>query len=116
MLFVLSLSKIVVIAADAGLRHSLTFALEVEGYQVEAHETWVDCRPSAGCCLCKIIDDQVIRNDSQALQQVDADSNVTILLVDGLSPVPPMGQARLLVKPFEGSDLVQLVRSLTCAA
>jgi hypothetical protein len=113
---VLSLSKIVVIAADAGLRHSLTFALEVEGYQVEAHETWVERPPSSGCCLCKIVDDQVIHNDSEALRHFNDDRNVTILLVDGLSPVPPTARAKLLVKPFEGSDLVELVRSLTCAA
>ncbi|TDK38919.1 transcriptional regulator [Rhizobium deserti] len=112
----LSLSKIVVIAADAGLRHSLTFALEVEGYQVEAHETWVECRPSTGCCLCKIVDDQVIHNDSEAMRSFNDDNNVMILLVDGLSPVPPAGRAKLLVKPFDGSDLVQMVRSLTCAA
>jgi hypothetical protein len=112
---VLSPSKIVVIAADAGLRHSLAFALEVEGYQVDAHETWVQCSPYTGC-LCRIIDDQVIQNSSEALQYVSDNSSTVILLADGLSAAPPVGEAMILLKPFVGADLVSLVRSLTCAA
>jgi hypothetical protein len=113
---VLSPSKIVVIAADAALRHSLTFALEVEGYQVEAHEAWRDCRTSPVACLCKIIDEEVVQNSSDARRYMLDATNAVILLADGLSPMLENSPARILLKPFEGSDLVHLVKSLTLAA
>ncbi|WP_117192449.1 DNA-binding transcriptional response regulator [Rhizobium terrae] len=106
---------IVVIAPDLGLRQSLTFALEVEGYQVEAYETWRKCRHSALPALCMIIDDQVLRS-SDARQCLRNSSHAVILLTDGISPPILENPGLTLMKPFDGAELLSLVRKLALTA
>jgi hypothetical protein len=112
---VLSPAKIIVIAADAGLRDSLAFSLEVEGYQVEAYDAWCESGASLLPCL-KIIDDQVIKDSQAAFDYVCRETGAVILLADGISPAPENVRAEILTKPFEGADLVRLVKTLAFAA
>jgi hypothetical protein len=112
---VLSPAKIIVIAADAGLRDSLAFSLQVEGYLVEAYDAWCESGASLLPCI-KIIDDQVIRDSPAALDYVCREAGAVILLADGLSPAPDNVRAEILTKPFEGADLVRMVNNLAFAA
>ncbi|CDZ33172.1 Hypothetical protein NGAL_HAMBI1146_02470 [Neorhizobium galegae bv. officinalis] len=117
--FVLSQARsIVVIAPDLGLRQSLTFALEVEGYRVEAHDSWCNGNIIASPTLCMIIDDQVLRSCTNARQHLHQWGQAVILLTDGMSPPieDELGPILSLAKPFNGADLVSLVKSLALAA
>ncbi|CDN54494.1 Transcriptional regulator protein FixT [Neorhizobium galegae bv. officinalis bv. officinalis str. HAMBI 1141] len=109
---------IIVIAPDLGLRQSLTFALEVEGYHVEAHESWRKGTITAGQTLCMIIDDQVLRASSDALQRLLQSGEAVILLTDGMSPSieDELGPIQSLTKPFNGADLLGLVKDLALTA
>jgi DNA-binding response OmpR family regulator len=110
--------SIVVIAPDLGLRQSLTFALEVEGYRVEAHESWRKSNVVLGPTLCMIIDDQVLRSSSDTLQRLRQSGQAVILLTDGMSPPieGELGRVLSLAKPFNGADLLGLVKNLALTA
>ncbi|CAN7363398.1 transcriptional regulator [Neorhizobium sp. LjRoot104] len=110
--------NIVVIAPDLGLRQSLTFALEVEGYRVEAHESWRKNTVILGPTLCMIIDDQVLRASSDALERLLQSGQAVILLTDGMSPPieGELGPILSLAKPFNGADLLGLVKNLALTA
>ncbi|EUB96363.1 hypothetical protein PMI07_001680 [Rhizobium sp. CF080] len=110
--------NIVVIAPDLGLRQSLTFALEVEGYRVEAHDSWCNGSIIASPTICMIIDDQVLRSCTNARQHLRQSGQAVILLTDGMSPPieDELGPILSLAKPFNGADLLGLVKSLALAA
>ena len=78
---------IIVIAADAGLRKSLVFALEVEGYEVQAHEAWQGWPIHIGPRFCMIIDGDLIDDGICFLERIPQDHNALIVLDDGLAPV-----------------------------
>ncbi|MFB9951731.1 transcriptional regulator [Rhizobium puerariae] len=102
--------KIIVIAPDLGLRQSLTFALEVEGYQVEAHASWGKNYAPSKSALCIIVDDQVLRFRNDALQFLLHSGHAVILLTDGLSPPLENSPGQTLTKPFDGAALVGMVK------
>lgn len=104
--------KIVVIAPDLGLRQSLTFALEVEGYRVEAFGSWNDSRASVATSLCIIIDEQVLRAHVDAQQYLFDSDRPVILLADGMSPAIGYNPGLTLAKPFDGAELMNLVKCL----
>lgn len=110
--------NIVVIAPDHGLRQSLTFALEVEGYRVEAYDSWCNGNVVIGQTLCMIVDDQVLRSCTNARKHLRQSGHAVILLTDGMSPSieDELGPIISLAKPFNGADLLGLVRSLAVAA
>lgn len=111
-----SSGKIIVIAPDLALRQSLTFALEVEGYQVEAHASWTKgCVPVAPV-LCMIFDDQILRGRGGARQYLLDPAHPVILLTDGISPLVENNPGFTLVKPFDGADLVGLVKRIAQTA
>jgi hypothetical protein len=104
--------NIVVVAADRGLRRSVAFALEVEGYSTESYDSL--CRaegPSQGA-LCTILDDEIVRAEPQALQLLRNLGRRAILLVDGLSALQAHVDNTILTKPFSGSDLLSAVNDL----
>jgi hypothetical protein len=107
---------IVVIAADAGLRKSLVFALEVEGYEVHAHDAWQGWPIHLSPGFCMIIDGDLIDDDSCFLARIPQDDNALIVLDDGLAPIPSSQRAKILTKPFAGADLLRLVKSRPRAA
>jgi FixJ family two-component response regulator len=102
---------IIVIAADAGLRKSLVFALEVEGYEVQAHEAWQGWPIHIGPRFCMIIDGDLIDDGICFLERIPQDHNALIVLDDGLAPVLSSRRADILTKPFAGADLLHLVKN-----
>eukprot|EP00913_Durusdinium_trenchii_P008210 g7707.t1 len=111
---------IVVIAADAGLRQSLSFALDVEGYRFESYSTWEDAKPHADDSCCYIFDEDVIRRDEDAAEFAFDPSNPVLILVDGIPPLLRPNNALILTKPLDGAELIRsvhgLVGSLTSSA
>jgi len=114
---VLSPSRtIAVIAPDLGLRQALTFALEVEGFIVHAYEDWCSDSILSSPTLCMVIDDQVVRNCDDARQDLMHSKRAIILLTDGISAPLDNSPGVPLAKPFEGAELVRMVRSFALAA
>jgi DNA-binding response OmpR family regulator len=108
------LRNIVIIEPDLGLRQSLTFALEVEGYRVEALDAWRKGHIPATPALCMIIDDNVLRTREDARRYLRDLGQTVILLTDGVYP-SVNDNGFVLAKPFDGADLLRLVRSLEAA-
>jgi FixJ family two-component response regulator len=106
---------IIVIAPDLGLRQSLTFALEVEGYQVEAYDSWGKGRVPVTPVRCMIVDDQILRGHHDLRQELLASGHAIILLTDGMSPPMENNPWLTLTKPFDGADLVDLVKHVARA-
>jgi hypothetical protein len=114
---VLSPSRtIAVIAPDLGLRQALTFALEVEGFIVHAYEDWSSDTILASPTFCLVIDDQVVRTCDDARQDLLHSNRAVILLTDGISDPLDNSPGVSLAKPFEGAELVRMVRDFALAA
>lgn len=103
---------IAIIAPDAGLRQSLAFTLEVEGYRVDAFETWRRSHLSRQSCAGALIDEQILRDHAEARDYATNPDNRVIILSDGLSPVPGNERLRILTKPFGGADLMNFIRKI----
>jgi DNA-binding response OmpR family regulator len=101
---------IAVFAPDKALRQSLTFALEVEGFCVAAYERWK--KGSLASWHCVVIDDHIVRNSEEACKYAADPSNRVIMLADGLSPVADDNSAQILTKPFDGAELLRLVKNM----
>ena len=76
--------SIVIVAPDQGLRRSLAFALEVEGYSTKAYDSlWkAEAAPTA---FCTIVDDEILKSEAQAVQSLRDMRSRIILLTDGMS-------------------------------
>lgn len=107
---------IVVIAPDLGLRQALIFALEVEGFTVQAFENWCSDTVLASPTLCLVIDDQVVRACDDARQDLLHSNRAVILLTDGISAPLDNSPGLALAKPFEGAELLRMVRNFAVAA
>jgi len=105
-----------VIAPDLGLRQALTFALEVEGFVVYAYEDWCSATVLASPTLCLVVDDQVVRACDNARQDLQRANRAVILLTDGISAPLDNSPGLSLAKPFEGAELLRMVRSFALAA
>lgn len=105
-----------VIAADAGLRQSLVFSLEVEGYRVEAHDYRSDWSADDNGSFCLIVDADVLADRPFFIDQIRSSGRSVILLEDGISPRPTDLSADILTKPFVGADLLTIVRRIRCHA
>jgi hypothetical protein len=103
-------TTIAVIAPDAGLRKSLAFALEVEGFLVLSYETWCKGRASAASSVCTIIDSHEVHSNLEAQHKLLDSRNRIIMLADGLTPIPSKNTARVLIKPFDGAELLRMVK------
>lgn len=109
--------SIVVVAADPGLRRSVAFALEVEGYPTESYDTVKKAEESSRDALCTILDDEILRSEPQAATQFLKSLGATaILLADGLSALQAHVDNTVLTKPFTGPDLLGAINNLIEAA
>ncbi|WP_457812488.1 transcriptional regulator [Sinorhizobium meliloti] len=108
---------IIVVAADQGLRRSVAFALEVEGYATLSYDTLRAAEDASRVALCTILDDEIVRSESQAatrlLQYLGARA---VLLVDGLSALQAHVDNTVLTKPFSGPDLLSVINNSIEAA
>lgn len=108
---------IIVVAADQGLRRSVAFALEVEGYATQSYDTLRAAEDASRVALCTILDDDILRSEPQAAAQFLSNyGGRAILLVDGLSVLQQGVDYATLTKPFTGPDLLSVINSLIEAA
>ncbi len=113
----LDAKTIIVVAADQGLRRSVAFALEVEGYYTESYDSVQKAEASCREALCAIVDDDILRSEPQAAAQFLSNrGGPAILLVDGLSALQQRVDYTTLTKPFTGADLLGVINSLIEAA
>ncbi|PII37832.1 transcriptional regulator [Sinorhizobium meliloti CCBAU 01290] len=113
----LDAKTIIVVAADQGLRRSVAFALEVEGYSTESYDTVQKAEASCRDALCTILDDDILRSEPQAAAHFLSNrGGRAILLVDGLSALQQRVDYATLTKPFTGPDLLSVINSLVEAA
>lgn len=106
---------IIVVAPDPGLRRSLEFALEVEGFAVESHEqlSTIEASPEANVASCIIVDESAIRLSAAARQSLARFAGRVILLVEGVDPTDGTEGFAVLTKPVEGNDLIDLVQVIS---
>jgi len=100
---------IVVVASDHGLRRSLKFALEVEGFRVTACDSWTAAGPLAASASGMVVDSDILRRDGAARESLRVADVSFVLLEDGMKPAIGHLNARVLTKPFQGADLVAAV-------
>lgn len=105
----LSFFTVVIVASDSALLRSLAFALEVDGYRVETHQTWQSAQVSLSRALCVIVDGEICRKDAEARQALLKPGNRMILLDDGTLPPLQHADAWVLTKPLAGSDIMAVV-------
>lgn len=103
---------IVVVASDHGLSRSLAFALEVEGFRVQAFDSWKSYHESALKPDCVVVDADILHNDALVRQSLLDAGNRIILLADGMSSPTQYTNAHILWKPLQGADLVAIVNTL----
>lgn len=109
-------NSIVVIVYDSGLLRSLAFALEVEGFHAQIFDDWTKAEPATTQALCTIVDAEVCRKDQKARRALLDRRMRTILLSDGMPPQIEHAGSRVLMKPFQGMDLIAAVRSFLAHA
>lgn len=106
---------IIVVAPDPGLRRSLEFALEVEGFAVESHASLstVEASPEANAASCIIVDESAIRLGHAERQPLACFAGRVILLVEGVDPTAGPEGFAVLTKPVEGNDLIDMVQAFS---
>jgi len=112
-------SSIVLLAApDAVLRHSIVFALESDGFTVQAHGLAADAFASARACdaVCAVIDDDAVGDWALASGRFERFGRPVVLLAGFPRAVPALPFARLVTKPFLGAPLVEAVRDAVASA
>ncbi|UVK38537.1 transcriptional regulator [Mesorhizobium sp. AR10] len=107
-------NTILVVAPDPGLRRSLEFALEVEGFPVESHESLstIEASPEANAAACIIVDESAIRLSPAGRQPLARFAGRVILLVEEVDPTAGPDGFAVLTKPVEGNDLIDLVQTI----
>ncbi|AUX78824.1 hypothetical protein NXT3_PB00163 (plasmid) [Sinorhizobium fredii] len=113
----LSVARIIVLVVpDRGLRRSLAFALEVEGYMTESYDALWKAEASTGRALCTIVDEEILKSEPQTPRSLERPDGRVVLLVDGMTVVKEQGDTITLTKPINGSDLVSVVNDLETMA
>ncbi len=103
---------IAVIVRDEALLASLTFALGVEGFAVEASAHWPAGLTERGDVGCIVLDSENYRIDRAAREGLTAGLHPVLFLSDSLSPVPEEAGVTGIGKPFQGDELVAAIRRM----
>lgn len=103
---------ILVAAPDEGLRRSLEFALESEGFLVEAHAYAAGALASdlAGVAACAVFDDRSVVDWHLLPQQINQFSRPIVLLISLFRRAPDLPRTTIVAKPFLGKPLIVAVR------
>jgi DNA-binding response OmpR family regulator len=103
---------VLVIAPDLGLRRSLEFALEVEGFAVLTFDdvNAALSSPSTAQGSCVVIDEEALLNDPSAMAAMERLHKPVILLADRSLSIPDVLGIRMLRKPLLGNALITAVR------
>lgn len=110
-------SVVLIVAPDRGLRQSLEFALEAEGFAVDSHalvSTAVES-PLAAVAICSVVDEDSLRDWTPEPGIFDRLAKPVILLVDRFLPIPEQTGMTVLVKPLLGNALIESVHALAAA-
>ncbi|PSH57133.1 hypothetical protein CU100_17920 [Phyllobacterium endophyticum] len=101
-----------VIAPDYGLRRSLEFALEVEGFAVLSFDDVNAALASPGTAAgsCVVVDEEALLNDPLAMAAVRRFHKAVLLLVDRSRSMPDILGVRVLRKPILGNALITAIR------
>lgn len=105
--------RIVLVAApDAGLRHSVEFALASGHFSTDAHRYAASAfaSPYAEQAVCAVLDDEAIENWIEAPAQFEHFAKPVILLVSLFRKVPDFPSLTVVWKPFLGEPLILAVR------
>ena len=106
---------ILVAAPGAELRQSIAFALEADGFAVDAHASLAAAigAPGSSAALCFVVDENALNghaNGGLALQKIGLP---VILLVDRLRAIPRLARIKTLTKPMLGQRLIEMVRGVS---
>lgn len=104
--------QVLVVVPDRGLRRSLEFALEVEGFAVLSYEglTAALASPHTTEDTCIVIDEEAVANDPLAIATLQHFRKPILLLMDGSQPIPDAPGIRVLRKPVLGNALIRAIR------
>lgn len=102
--------SIIIVAPDLGLRQSLMFALEVEGFKVNAYEKWKEGHIPKNSIVCLIVDEQALTANKSARRYLANVNRTVILLTSGLTgPIVKIPGVTTLMKPFNSPELLNLI-------
>lgn len=104
--------QVLVVAPDYGLRRSLEFALEVEGFAVLSFDdvNAALASPSTAAGGCIVVDEEALLNDPRAMTAVRGFHKPILLLVDCSRSTPDVLGVRVLRKPLLGNALITAIR------
>ena len=108
-------SLVLVVALDKDFQHSLAFALEVDGFAVDAyvHSTKAFDSPRADNALCAVVDDTAVDDWHVAKEEFRRFGKPVFLLVGKIKPMPDLPPlTTILTKPFLGNPLIEAVRDV----
>ncbi len=103
---------VLVAAPDAGLRHSIEFALASGWFRTDSHcyATPAFASPYANRAVCAVLDDEAIESWIEAPVQFRQFAKPIILLAGLFRKVPDLTALTILRKPFLGEPLILAVR------
>lgn len=105
---------ILVVAPGAELRRSIVFALEANGFKVEAHPWLGPAAASAQASLatCLVVDENALIDQPTSSKALKEFAKPVVLLVDQLRAIPRLVKVTVLRKPLLGDRLIETVRGV----
>jgi FixJ family two-component response regulator len=109
---------VIVVAPDKDFRRSLEFALESEGFVVEAHTSISKAfaSPRAKKADCLVVDDAAVGDWRIVSEDFRHFGKPVVLLVGRVRAGPTLPLTTVLTKPFLGMPLIEAVRNLSAGA
>jgi hypothetical protein len=103
---------ILVAAPGAELRQSIVFALEADGFEVDAHASLGAAIAASGSsgALCFVVDENALNGHANGAMVLQKFGLPVILLVDRLRAIPRLARVKVLTKPLLGQRLIEMVR------
>lgn len=109
---------VLVVAPDLALRRSLTFALEAEGYRVDAvpglHALALP--PKDREAACAVVDEDALADRRSLAAELSELGLPVILLVERMRHLPAMPRLSVIEKPPLGRDLLDAVATASSSA
>lgn len=98
------------IAPDEGMRASLCFVLEAEGYAVGLADSPLDLAPEAQLADCVIVDEAALSRARAS--GVDFGTTPVVVLSEQAERPSLLGRYALVQKPLLGQALIDIVQAL----
>jgi len=107
--------RVLVVVPDPELRRSVEFALEAEGFSVDAHDLLAAALHAAraGNLVCTVVDENAVAGRNDIADRLEPIPRPVVLLVDRLRNLPETtSHVAILTKPLLGRRLVDTVVAL----